>query len=315
MQKLIVEPSPHIRKNITTRKIMLDVIIALAPALVVSAFLFGLWAITLVAVCVISCVVFEFLVRIVMKKEQTVGDLSAVVTGLLLAFNLPPTLPLYIAVIGSFIAIVIVKELFGGIGQNFANPAITARIVLALSFTSQMTKWVEPFFFRSGTSHIDAVATASPLAVDASAAEFPSMMQLFLGNHSGCIGETSAVALIIGGIYLVCRRVISPITPLAFIGTVAGLALITGDNAINQVLMGGLLIGAIFMATDYATTPLNPIGKLIFGIGCGVITYAIRALGSAPEGVSFSILFMNILTPHIDRLTRTRPFGMVKSQS
>lgn len=314
MQKLIVEPSPHIRKNITTRKIMLDVIIALTPALVASAFLFGLWAITLVAVCVTSCVVFEFLVRIVMKKEQTIGDLSAVVTGLLLAFNLPPTLPLYIAVIGSFIAIVIVKELFGGIGQNFANPAITARIVLALSFTSQMTKWVDPFYFRNGTAHVDAVATASPL-VTTSAAEFPSMMQLFLGNHSGCIGETSAIALIIGGIYLVCRRVISPITPLAFIGTVAGLALITGDNAINQVLMGGLLIGAIFMATDYSTTPLNPIGKLIFGIGCGIITYVIRALGSAPEGVSFSILFMNILTPHIDRLTRTKPFGMVKSQS
>ena len=304
MADLTVRANPHIKSDDTTQSVMRDVIIALLPTLIASVVIFGYRALLLTFVCVLSCVVFEYLSRKIMKKSNTISDLSAVVTGIILAFNLPSTLPLYMAVIGSFVAIVIVKQLFGGLGQNFANPAIVARIVLMFSFTSAMTKWVAPVRFVA-----DATATATPLEL-MDAGNILSLKDLFLGLHSGCLGETCALTLIIGGIYLVIRRVISPATPLAFIATVAVCSFFAGGNALYQVLTGGLLIGAVFMATDYATTPLTFLGKIIFGVGCGLITFIIRQFSSSyTEGVSFSILLMNIVTPYIDTLTRPKPLG------
>lgn len=306
MSQLTVSPSPHIRSGITTQKIMLDVVIALVPTLIAAGIIFGIRAIALVSICVLSCMVFERFSRFIMKRENTVSDLSAVVTGILLGFNLPVTLPFYVAIIGSFIAIVIVKQLFGGLGQNFANPAITARIVLMLSFPTAMTIWAEPFYYKQ----VDLITGATPLDMIAQGStELPSMLDMFLGIRGGSLGETCALTLILGGIYLCIRRVISPVTPIAFVGTVALLSLIGGDSVGYQVLAGGLLIGAIFMATDYATTPMNNKGKLIFGLGCGIITYLIRKFANSPEGVSYAILLMNIVTPYIEKLTRSKPFG------
>ncbi|MGN0597139.1 MAG: RnfABCDGE type electron transport complex subunit D [Ruminiclostridium sp.] len=306
MEKLFIEPSPHIKSTMSTQKVMLHVLIALFPALVAATVIFGLRALFLTVICATSCVIFEWLFRKITKREQTISDLSAVVTGVLLAFNLPANLPIYMAVVGSFVAIVVVKQMFGGIGQNFANPAITARIVLMLSFTSSMTTWVKPFWYNiTGT---DAVTGATPLVAD----ELPSVMDMMLGVRGGCLGETCAIALIIGGIYLVAMKIITPVTPIAFVGTVALFSFIGGQDVVYSVLSGGLLLGAIFMATDYATTPLTWKGKLIFGIGCGLITCLIRNFGSMPEGVSYSILLMNIITPYIDKLTRPKPFGTKK---
>ncbi|MBP1560126.1 MAG: RnfABCDGE type electron transport complex subunit D [Oscillospiraceae bacterium] len=322
MKGLYISPSPHRTDNISTAKIMLTVIIALLPAAAAGCVFFGPRAAAVLAVCVISCIVFEALCRIVMKKPQTISDLSAIVTGLLLGMNLPATVPFYIPVIGSFIAIVIVKQLFGGIGQNFANPAITARIVLMLSFTPQMSVWVKPYWY-SGT--LDAVTGATPLAekwlyytengVNYKMAPF-TLSEMFWGETGGCIGETCAAMLILGGLFLIITKVISAATPVAFIGSFALLTFIyTGslNETVYGVLAGGLLIGAFFMATDYATTPVTAKGKVVFGIGCGVITFIIRTFGSFPEGVSFSILLMNLLTPYIDRLTAAVPFGAKKS--
>ncbi len=301
-------------------KIMLLVIIALIPAIVASVIIFGPRALWLIAICTASSVIFEYLCRLIMKRENTIGDLSAVVTGILLAMNLPVTLPWWMAVIGSFVAIVIVKQLFGGLGQNFANPAIVGRIVLMLSFTSQMTNWVKPFWYKTA----DITTSATPLAAEwttvyKSSSDFIGAIQppvaysdLFFGTVGGCLGETCALALLAGGIFLVITKVISPSAPLAFIGTVALMTLITGGDVLFQLLSGGLMLGAIFMATDYVTTPITTKGKIIFGIGCGLITFLIRTYGSFPEGVSFSILLMNILTPYIDRLTRTKPLGALK---
>ncbi len=301
-KRLIVSPSPHLLSANTTTNIMFDVIIAMFPALFVSIIYFGWRPLMVTAVCVTSCVVFEFLVRKVMKRSNTISDLSAVVTGMLLAFNMPPAIPLWVAVIGSFFAIVIVKQLFGGIGQNFANPAIAARIMLFVSFSTYMTTWTSPFAYRNS---VDAIAKATPL-MDINHA---NTFDLFIGNIPGCIGEVSAAALLIGGIYLVIRKVIHPLVPLTFIGTVFVLTWALGDNPVNHILAGGLMLGAIFMATDYATTPATIAGKVIFAFGCGVITTLIRMFGSYPEGVSFAILLMNLLTPLIDRITMTRPFG------
>ena len=301
MNGLKVSPSPHLHDNISTQRVMLNVIIALLPACAAGIYIFGYMAAVNLAVCVVSCVLFEFLARRIMKRPQTISDLSAVVTGLLLGMNLPATLnPLY-GVVGSFVAIVVTKQLFGGLGQNFANPAIVGRIVLMLSFTGQMTTWCQPFYYRSGA---DIVTGATPL-VSGNA----SYMELFLGNVGGCIGETSAAALIIGGVYLLCTRTITIHAPAAFLGTVALLTFLTGGDVPYQLLSGGLMLGAFFMATDYATTPITGRGKLIFGIGCGLLTFLIRNYGNYPEGVSFSILLMNILTPYIDRLTEIRPLG------
>lgn len=315
MNKLFVEVSPHIRSSRTTKNIMLDVIIALCPALIASIVLFGYKAAVLTAVCVACCVLFEFLFNKIVKKPGTVSDLSAIVTGMLFSFNLPVDLPIYMAVIGSFVAIVIVKCLFGGIGQNFANPAITARIVLMLSFTAAMTTWTEPLAWLKGST--DAMTSATPLGVISSGeGTLPSLMDMLLGVRGGCLGETCTAALLLGGIYLIIRGVIRPITPICFIGTVAVLSFFSGGFDLNfvayQVMGGGLVLGAFFMATDYSTTPMTDKGKVVFAIGCGLITFLIRQFANYPEGVSFSILVMNCLTPLIDRFTAAKPFGGIK---
>ena len=280
---------------------MLHVIIALMPALVMSAYLFGARALMLTGVCVLSAVAWEKLCNIIMKRPDTTHDLSAAVTGMLLAFNLPPSLPYPMAVIGTFIAIVIVKQIFGGLGQNFANPAIVGRIVLMLSFTGAMTHWTMP------SNMTDVVTSSTPLAVNST--KVYSYWDLFIGKCPGCLGEVCAAALIAGGIYLVVMKVITPHAPLAFIATVFIYSWIADKDPVYQILSGGLMLGAIFMATDYVTTPVSKKGKVIFGIGCGIITCVIRFLANYPEGVSFSILIMNIATPYIDMITLKKPVG------
>lgn len=318
MRKLTVSASPHVRSSDTVTGIMLDVIIALTPSLIASVVLFGFRSLLITAVCVASCVLFEFLARKIMKRDTTIGDLSAVVTGMLLAFNLPVSIPLWMCVVGCFFAIVVVKQFFGGIGQNFVNPAIGGRIVMLVSFSSAMTNWTEPLVWRQG---IDAETTATPLSILKSTTDtssLPSLLEMFLGIRGGCIGEVCALALIIGGIYLIARRVIKPTIPLCFIGTVAVIMLIAGKGdfefMLYEILSGGLLLGAVFMATDYATSPVTTKGKILFGIGCGLITSVIRLFANLPEGVSYSIILMNILTPHIEALTTPKPFGTVREK-
>lgn len=307
---LMVSPSPHIKSSQTTQKIMLDVVIALCPTIIAAGIIFGLQAIVLITFCTAACVVFEYLSQKVFKTKTTISDLSAVVTGIILAFNLPVTMPLWMAAIGCFIAIFIVKQMFGGIGNNFANPAITARIVLFLSFTKQMSNYVEPFFYTKG---VDAVASPTVLQkITEGSTELPSYLEMFFGIRGGSIGETCIFTLLLGGIYLVAKRVINPATPLAFIGTALVFSLLFGKDPAYQLMSGGLILGAIFMATDYATTPMTTKGKIIFGIGCGLVTMVIRCYGNMPEGVSFSILLMNVLTPIIDRFTKSRPHGIKK---
>ncbi len=305
---LTMSPSPHLSSGATTRRIMLDVIISLVPASVAAVIFFGWRSLMLIGVCILSCVVLEYICRKVMKRKNTTGDLSAVVTGLLLALNLPPGLNPLMAVFGCIVAIVVVKQMFGGIGNNFVNPAITARIVLLVSFPVPMTTWEKPLEWLNTA---DSVTGATPLALVAQG-ESTSYLDLFFGNRGGCIGETCVLALLLGGIYLVARRVISPIIPLSFIGTVFVLSFLLGGDPVFHIMSGGVMLGAIFMATDYTTSPMNPLGKLIFGIGCGVITVLIRLYANLPEGVSYSIILMNILTPHIENLTRPRPFGKEK---
>ena len=312
MNKLISTVSPHFSTKRDTTHIMLDVILALCPTAIASVLLFGWRALLVIAVCVGTCVLSEFLFEKLCKRENTVSDLSAVVTGLLLAFNLPVTIPVWQAIIGSVIAIIVVKQLFGGIGQNFANPAITARIIMLVAFAGEMTRWVNPVggFF----DEVSAVTGATPLAAMSKGLPLPSYLDLLLGKHGGSLGETCALALILGGLYLLVRRVITWHIPVAFIGTVALMSLVCGQDVLGQLLSGGLMLGAIFMATDYATTPNTKWGKIIFGVGCGLITVLIRFWGNYPEGVSYSILLMNILTPFISKLTRSKPLiGGAKS--
>lgn len=310
-KKLIVSASPHFRAPDTSQRIMLDVVIALVPTLIASVILFGFRSLAVTATTVITCVLSEFVSRKVMKRHNTIGDFSAVVTGVLLAFNLPVTIPLWMAAIASVVAIVVVKQFFGGIGQNFVNPALIGRIVLLVSFANAMTTWTKPLSWRT-----EAVTTATPLAMAES--ELPTLLEMFLGLRGGCLGETCALTLILGGIYLMIRKVISPIIPLTYIGTVAIIMLIAGKGDFTfvayQLMSGGLLIGAIFMATDYATSPVNIRGRILFGIGCGLLTALIRLFGNLPEGVSFAIILMNIFVPHIERLIYTRPFGEVKEK-
>ena len=299
MDKFISSVSPHITSKRTTQKIMLDVIIALIPAGIASVIIFGLRALLVIGVCVLVCVLSEFIFNLICKKDNTVKDLSAVVTGLLLAYNLPVSIPIWQAVIGSFFAIIVLKQLFGGIGQNFANPAITARIFMLVAFSTSMTNWTMG----------DAETVATPLKVMSSGdmTSLPSYLDMFLGVRGGCLGETCTLALLIGGIYLLVRRVISWHTPVAFIGTVLVMSFILDKQPIYQIMSGGLLIGAFFMATDYATTPVTKWGKVIFGVGCVLITILIRFWGTLPEGVSYSILLMNIFTPYISKITRSKP--------
>lgn len=316
MSKLLkVSSSPHIRHEDTTRGIMSDVIIALLPAAVYGCFLFGLDAVLVLLTTVITAVAAEALWNLALRKKQTIGDFSAVVTGLLLGMNLSSQTPLWIAAIGSIVAIIVVKQMFGGLGFNFANPAITARIVLLVSFAQYMSNFVSP---------IDAVATATPMAGETAGELFFGIQEntvteisqhtytfkeLFFGMHGGSIGETSSFLLIVGGSYLMLRRVIKPIIPVSIIATVAVASLIAGDNLALSIFGGGLMLGAIFMATDYVTSPTTNLGKLIFGIGCGILTFVIRKFSPLPEGISYAILLMNILTPHINRLTLSKPFG------
>ena len=293
---------PQVRAKRGTREIMLDVIIALLPALCVGVWQFGAQALIPLAVSVVSCVFFEWAYRKLLKKPDTIGDLSAVVTGVILAYNLPVSIPLWQAVFGCLVAIVAVKQLFGGIGKNFANPALVGRIVLFLSFSKTMTAWVFP----------DAVSSATPLA-QLAAGQKPELLTLLLGNHGGCIGETCALALLLGGAYLLIRGVITWQTPVCFVGTVFVLSLVLGQDALRQVLSGGLLLGAFFMATDYVTAPQTYWGRALFGIGAGLLTCLIRFYGSYAEGVSFAILFMNILTPYLSRWTQSKPLGGAKA--
>jgi len=310
---MIVSPAPHIRDRVSTNRIMLDVIIALLPAFGIAVWVFGPRAAIVTGVCVFTCVFFEWAYEKLLKRKNTINDFSAALTGIILAYNLPVTIPIWQAVFGSFVAIIIVKQLYGGLGKNFANPAVTARIVLFIAFPIAMTTWAVPFSWRAS---VDVVTGATPL-VDLlhmfrnEAYNMPGKWDLFLGVHGGCIGETSELALLIGFVYLLIRRVITPIVPLTFIGTVFILTSLIGgfDFGILHILTGGLFLGAIFCATDYVTSPLTNLGRAVFGVGCALITVLIRLYGSYPEGVSFAILLMNILVPFINKITYKKALG------
>ena len=314
-EKFTVTFSPHVRGKATTNSIMLDVILALIPALIAAIVIFGPRAALLTGVCILACIVFEYGYQKILNRPITVMDFTAVITGLLLAFNLPVGIPLWQAVFGCFVAIILVKQLFGGLGKNFANPAITARVVMFLAFAQTMTTWEIPqdaFSLMWGMP--DAVASPTPLVPLAAGAyaNLPSLWDMFIGVRGGSIGETSALALLLGGAYLLMRRVITWHIPVSFIGTVALLSLIAGqsvDFMLFHLMAGGLLIGAIFMATDYVTSPQTSKGRIIFGIGCGLLTVIIRLFGNYPEGVSFAILFMNVLVPFINKVSMTKPLG------
>ena len=306
MEKMLhLSVSPHTHCGRTTSSIMLDVIIALLPATIAGVIIFGLEALLVVAVCVAASVGFEYLFNLIAKKEQTIGDYSAIVTGLLLGLNLPATTPIWQCVIGALFAIVVVKCLFGGLGYNVVNPAITARVLMLVSFASVAA----PAF------PVDVKAGATPL-VDLANGKSVDLVDLLLGNHGGAIGETCAVALLLGFIYLFVREVISWEIPVSFIGSVFVFSLLMegdAEKALALTLSGGLLLGAIFMATDYVTSPTTPAGKLVFGLGCGLLTFLIRYFGSYPEGVSFAILIMNLLVPYIDKLTKHKIYGGKKA--
>lgn len=318
--KPTVTASPHIKSHATSQRMMLDVIIALIPALAASVYIFGPRVLLVEGISVASCMLFEYVARKIMGRHNTLSDLSAVVTGLLLAFNLPSGIPLWMIPIGAFVAIVVVKQFFGGIGQNFVNPALMGRIILMVSFAGAMTTWPEVYNWKAPA--VDAISSATPLAVLKSGGVPPVLSEMLLGLRPGCLGETCAVALLLGGVYLLIRRVISPTIPLAFVGTVAVFMAIAGPQdastlgrgefVLYNLLGGGLLIGAIFMATDYATCPLTFKGKIIYGIGCGLVASLIRYFGNYNEGVSFGIILMNLLVPHIDNLTKLKPFGYQK---
>ena len=299
--KLRLSISPHIHSGRSTAGIMRDVLISLAPAAIAGTVIFGLRALLVIAICVGASVGFEALFNVIAKKEQTVGDLSAAVTGLLLALNLPAATPVWQCIIGSLFAIIVVKCLFGGIGANPVNPAITARVFMLVSFSSVAT--------ASYPKIVDTAAGATPLAAD----KMPKITDLLLGLHGGAIGETCAVALLVGFVYLLVRRIISWHLPVTFIGTVFVFSLFMEKfdftSAVSLILSGGLILGAVFMATDYVTSPATAWGKVIFGFGAGLITCLIRYFGTYPEGVSFAILLMNILTPYIDVWTRHKVLG------
>lgn len=338
MNKYVVSSSPHIANNRTVTGIMLEVLIALIPAVVASVYFFGFYALFLEILSVASAIGAEALFNRIMKREQTIKDCSAAVTGLLLALNLPVSVPFYVPIIGSAFAIVFVKMLFGGIGKNFANPAIAGRIFLLLAWASFMTAFVEPIswsngeafrYFRcilkgkEGFREVAAVTTATPLAsLRDGGIMNKDLLQMFLGGIGGSLGETSALALLIGGGYLIVRRIIDWRVPVTFVATVALFALIYGGakgEALHyimpSILGGGLLLGAFFMATDYSTSPNTKTGLVVFAFGCGIITSLIRFFGSYDEGVSFAILLMNIVTPYIDKAFKPHPFGYVKQKA
>ena len=322
----ILSSSPHTHAKTSVSRIMLDVLIALLPTTAAGIWFFGMPAVWTIATCVATCLVTEALCRLVMKRESTIGDLSAVVTGLLLALNLPAGLPLWMAVVGSVFAIAIAKQVFGGLGMNPFNPALAARAFMLISFTGPMTTWLRPICHKAGCACCqatpEAMTMATPLAsmkhmygaagvqLENLTARMPSLGDMLVGNMPGCIGEVSAIALALGAGYLLFRKVITWHIPVVFIATVFVYSLIAGGApAYAQVLTGGVMIGACFMATDYVTSPTTAKGKLIFGFGCGLICMLIRQFGSYPEGCSFAILIMNAVCPLINRWTQPRPFG------
>lgn len=306
-----VSVSPHIREQSTTQTIMRDVAIALLPVLAFAVYHFGIGALVTIVICVVSCVAFEALFELIIKKPITVFDYSAVVTGLILAINLPASVPWWIPVIGSAFAIIVVKMLFGGLGQNFMNPALAARCFLLISFTQRMTDFT-----------VDGVSSATPLAL-LEAGEKTDLLTLFLGYHAGSLGEVSALAVLLGGLYLIVKKIISIRIPAVFIGStilfIFIINLISGNDIspaylLGHVLSGGLLVGAFFMATDYVTSPITVKGQVIFGLILGLLTALFRCLGSSAEGVSYAIIIGNLLVPIIDNNTVSRPFGVEKTK-
>ncbi len=323
--KFTVSSTPHIRSKDSTSTIMRDVIIALTPAAIMGILAFGLEALLIIAVSVVSCVSFEALFQKITKQKITVHDLSAIVTGLLLAMNLPSSSPLWLPVVGGFFAIVVAKQLFGGIGQNFINPALAARAFLLASYPTDMTNFTQPTglnsfmeLFGVSAHMVDATSYATPLAVvkssKAFAPEASDVLNALFGNVGGCIGETCAIALILGGLYLLFRKVISWRIPVTYIATVFILTWAFGRVPYYEIFIGGLMLGAFFMATDYSSSPVTSIGQIIMGIGCGILTSLIRVYGGYPEGVSYSILIMNLAVPLIDRYTKPRIFGGGKAK-
>ena len=301
-----VSVSPHVRDKSSTRKIMLDVAIALLPTLAFGVYRFGLNALMLILVSIVSCVAFEALFELITKRPITVFDFSAVVTGMIIAVNLPPTATWWMPVLGSAFGIVAAKMLFGGLGQNFMNPALAGRCFLMISFTQRMTNFA-----------VDATSSATPLA-QMRAGESLDLLQLFIGNHSGCIGEVSSAAILIGAAYLLIKKIISPVIPciyiLSTVAIIAFIRLISGDEVtvtylVAQMLSGGLLVGAFFMATDYVTSPITFKGKIIFALILGLLTALFRTLGSTAEGVSYAIIIGNLLVPIIEKKTISLPFG------
>ena len=309
MEKLITSASPHIHSGASTRRIMLDVIIALLPAAIASAVIFGMRANVILLTCIVSAVLAEALFNLITRRKQTVGDLSAVVTGLLLGLNLSTNVPVWQCVIGSVFAVVVVKALFGGLGRNFANPAITARVFMLIAFSSVAGGALPAV--------VELEASATPLEQLANgASQLPSMLDMFIGTYGGAIGETCTAALLLGFVYLLIRKVIRWHIPVVFIGTVFVCYLIASGDfvfALYQILGGGLFLGAIFMATDYVSSPITTKGRVVFALGCGLLTFIIRYFCSYPEGVSFSILIMNLLVPYIERFTGNKPLGGSKN--
>jgi len=321
--ELTISSSPHVHSPVTTKTIMRDVLIALLPALLGSVYFFGFRALMVTLISVASCVFFEWAWCKVMKTASHVHDMSAIVTGVLLAFVCPVTVPYWCIILGDFFAIIVVKQLFGGVGRNIVNPALAARAFM-FSWPAIMNNWVKVGFRNAAPviSNVDAVTAATPLSY-MQQGQLPqnSLLDLFVGNVGGCLGETSALLLLIGFVYLLIRKVVSLRIPVAFIGTVAVLTVLFpqggNDNLMwmaSQVLSGGLMLGALFMATDYVTSPVTKLGQVIFGIGCGVLTVVIRYFGSYPEGVSYAILIMNCCVVLLDRIGRPKKFGSPKKE-
>lgn len=308
MNMLNVSSSPHVRDNSSTRRIMLDVCIALLPACIFGIVNFGMRALAVLVVSVITCVVSEYLFEYFMHRPITVGDLSAVVTGLLLGMNMPHTIPLWIVMLGSVFAIIVVKQLFGGLGQNFMNPALAARCFLLISFAGRMTSFT-----------YDGVTGATPLALLKSG-ESVNVLSMFLGTTAGVIGETSMVAILVGALYLIIRKVITPLIPMVYLAVFSVFILLFGGHGFDMTYLaaelcgGGLMLGAFFMATDYVTSPVNTVGRIIYGIILGILTGLFRIFGNSAEGVSYAIIFSNILVPLIEKLTVPRAFGVVREK-
>ncbi len=308
MNMLNVSSSPHVRDNSSTRRIMLDVCIALLPACIFGIVNFGMRALAVLVVSVITCVVSEYLFEYFMHRPITVGDLSAVVTGLLLGMNMPHTIPLWIVMLGSVFAIIVVKQLFGGLGQNFMNPALAARCFLLISFAGRMTSFT-----------YDGVTGATPLALLKSG-ESVNVLSMFLGTTAGVIGETSTVAILVGALYLIIRKVITPLIPMVYLAVFSVFILLFGGHGFDMTYLaaelcgGGLMLGAFFMATDYVTSPVNTVGRIIYGIILGILTGLFRIFGNSAEGVSYAIIFSNILVPLIEKLTVPRAFGVVREK-